>query len=425
MVTEQPTRVLYMEDDPGLARLVQKRLRREGFAVITAADGETGLQMVAENEFDIAILDHNMPGYSGLEVLDRLAELATAPPTIMLTGAGSEDTAVAAMKAGAAEYIVKDSNTNYLKVLPSIIERVITQHWLAEEKAAAERALRESEARYRTLFEQANDAILIENGDGGIINANDRACEMFGYNRAKLLDLGLEDLSHGDPEREAYAEARQAARNGDSLTYETTLRRANGDALPVEVSMSRLSDIQGDLCLSIVRDISERKEFEEKLRRMAHHDSLTGAFNRHYLSELMANEEKRALRYGHPIGFLMIDVNKFKHINDHHGHQTGDAVLKRIASFLGETIRVTDRLVRYGGDEFLIVLPETNGESDFVRDRILEHLSKLECFEPEFGFAVTLSIGVSHWCPESGEPLERALANADKTMYEDKRAAHS
>ena len=425
MQEAETVRVLYMEDDPGLARLVQKHLQRGGYSVDTAENGEIGLDMVRTTLYDVVIVDHNMPIYSGLDVLREMEAEDSSPPVIMLTGAGSEDTAVAAMKSGAAEYIVKDTETEYLTILPSHIDRVLREHRLTQEKLVAEAALRQSEARYRTLFEQANDAILIEDAEGRIVNANLQACEMLGYDHEKLLSLSSCYLDADDADRESRATARAGAQADERRTYEATLRRFDGDSLPVEISISQLSDIQGDLYLSIVRDISERKEFEEKLRQMAHHDSLTGAFNRHYFAELIESEGARARRYGHPIGFLMIDVNRFKEINDRHSHQTGDAVLRRIAELIQETIRITDRLVRFGGDEFLVVLPETNGDSDFLRDRVVDRLKEVEFLKPEFGFEVTLSIGVAHWSPDTREPIEKALALADERMYIDKRSAHS
>ena len=123
-------RVLYMEDDPGLARLVQKRLRRSGCDVTVAEDGQTGLSMFEEAEYDLLLLDQEMPVYSGLKVIERMASEERLPPTIMLTGAGNEQTAVTAMKHGVGDYIVKDPSGAYLDLLPAVIERVMARHRL-------------------------------------------------------------------------------------------------------------------------------------------------------------------------------------------------------------------------------------------------------------------------------------------------------
>ena len=242
----ETVRVLYMEDDPGLARLVQKHLQRGGYSVDTAENGEIGLDMVRTTPYDVVIVDHNMPIYSGLDVLREMEAEDSAPPVIMLTGAGSEDTAVAAMKSGAAEYIVKDTETEYLTILPSHIDRVLREHRLTQEKLVAEAALRKSEARYRTLFEQANDAILIEDAEGRIVNANLQACEMLGYDHGKLLSLSSCHLdADPTPIENPVPRPGAGAQADERRTYEATLRRFDGDSLPVEISISQLSDIQG------------------------------------------------------------------------------------------------------------------------------------------------------------------------------------
>jgi diguanylate cyclase (GGDEF)-like protein len=170
-----------------------------------------------------------------------------------------------------------------------------------------------------------------------------------------------------------------------------------------------------------VTDITERKQLEEQLARMARHDPLTGVLNRYALEELLEREASRSERYAHPIGFLMIDVNRFKEINDRFGHAMGDKVLQAIAAVIQHNIRDADILVRYGGDEFLVILPETNGESDVVRDRILAEVAGRNRTNPLLDFPVTLAIGSAHWSSASGQTMEQILAETDKLMYEDKR----
>jgi len=123
-------RVLYMEDDPGLARLVQKNMGRSGHEVVVAEDGVSGLEQLAAGEFDVVLLDFNMPRKNGIEVLKELGNPFNAPPIIMLTGAGDESIAVDAMKHGIADYMVKDPDGGYLKLLESVIARALEQRAL-------------------------------------------------------------------------------------------------------------------------------------------------------------------------------------------------------------------------------------------------------------------------------------------------------
>ena len=141
MTEQKAVRILYMEDDIGLARLFRKQLNRAGYQVDLAANGEEGLAMYAAVHYDVVAVDHNMPGYDGLEVIRFLAEHGPLPPTIMITGSGNEKIAIEAMKLGAGDYIVKDIDGGYLELLPSVIEQLLYQQRLVEERQHAVKAM--------------------------------------------------------------------------------------------------------------------------------------------------------------------------------------------------------------------------------------------------------------------------------------------
>jgi diguanylate cyclase (GGDEF)-like protein len=121
-----------------------------------------------------------------------------------------------------------------------------------------------------------------------------------------------------------------------------------------------------------------------------------------------------------PIGLLMIDVDRFKEINDRHGHRTGDRVLQEIASVLREIVRAADMIVRYGGDEFLVALIETGEDSEQVAVRIRRAVREREGFHRISGFGVTVSVGSIFWHPAADRPIEEALPLVDARMYADK-----
>jgi two-component system sensor histidine kinase/response regulator len=154
MPADKPIRILYMEDDPGLARLFQRKLRRAGYIVDIARDGEEGLVMYNARSYDVVATDQAMPVYNGLEVIKLLGTYGPLPPTIMVTGTGSEQIAVEAMKLGASDYIVKDVDGGYLDLLPAVIERVLQQQRLMEEKREAEESLRQYTAELEARNEE-------------------------------------------------------------------------------------------------------------------------------------------------------------------------------------------------------------------------------------------------------------------------------
>jgi signal transduction histidine kinase len=152
---QTPVRVLYMEDDRGVARLVEKRLRRAGFVVDVAHDGEEGLGLFDPSSHDVVLIDHQMPVYTGLEVIRLLSQRGALPPIIVVTGGGNESLAVEALKLGARDYLVKDTDLGFLSLLPSVIGSVLDQVRLEEEKAEADAALQ----RYAAELEDRNQEL--------------------------------------------------------------------------------------------------------------------------------------------------------------------------------------------------------------------------------------------------------------------------
>lgn len=165
-----------------------------------------------------------------------------------------------------------------------------------------------------------------------------------------------------------------------------------------------------------------RIRLQNELREQATRDALTGVYNRRYFTEVISQETGRSKRHGRPIGFLMVDVNRFKQINDQLGHVVGDNVLREVGTLLQHAVRGEDFVIRYGGDEFLVVLPETNGETKVIESRVYEAVDQWNVpNEKMLGFPLSLAIGDAHWIPGSEQSIEAVLAEADRRMYERKR----
>jgi len=267
MAQSEPIRILYIEDDPGLARLVQKRLQRAGYVVDIASDGEQGIAKYEADSYDLMFVDQNLPVYDGLEVIRILSSRGPLPPTVMITGTGDEKVAVEAMKLGAGDYIVKDTGAGYLELLPSAIEKLLRQRRADEEKQQAEEARRKSEERFRKLFEQSNDAIFIHQA-GRIIDVNHRACEMLGYSKEQFLTMEIADLypDEGYTESSKKINAPGGLNSIESILFETRFRKADGTVVDVEIS-SGIIDREKKIIQGIARDITERKRTEAELQK--------------------------------------------------------------------------------------------------------------------------------------------------------------
>ena len=163
MMESKKARILYMEDDLGLGRLLQKCLEKEGYAVTLAPDGEQGLALHHDHPFDLLLIDNSLPGSSGLNIIRDLGSQPSPPPMIMVTGTGDEKIAVKAMKLGASDYIVKDVDGRYLELLSTVIEEALFRKRLAMEKEAAVTALTQSEQRLKQNLTQLQEIV---NGTG-------------------------------------------------------------------------------------------------------------------------------------------------------------------------------------------------------------------------------------------------------------------
>lgn len=156
---ELGVRVLYVDDDPGISRLVQKALERRGFQVELAPDGAGALARLGQGQIDAIGLDHHMPGATGLDFLRDLARIAEPPPVVYVTASGDSAVAVAALKAGAADYVSKDTSGEFLELLTSAIEAAIQQSQLKRQHAAAEKAVRDARDRAEALLREVNHRV--------------------------------------------------------------------------------------------------------------------------------------------------------------------------------------------------------------------------------------------------------------------------
>jgi len=265
----QPARILMIEDNMVTARLLQKKLETAGYIVEHVRDSEAGITRAVSEPFDILAIDYSLPGRNGLEIIRILGAKGIFPPTIMVTGSGDERIAVEAMKLGAKDYIVKDNEGRYIELLLRVVERILSEKNLLQEKQKAVAALTETQARYQALFENTPLGLYRTSPDGQFIDANPALIQLFGLpDRESLFKMNAMDFYREPLDRSRWQD--MVKRQGIVNNYEVEVIRFDGSKIWVEDNGRAIRDARGKILYyeGSLQNISERKRTEEEFRRM-------------------------------------------------------------------------------------------------------------------------------------------------------------
>lgn len=287
--------------------------------------------------------------------------------------------------------------------------------------------LRQSETRYRRLFESAQDGILIVDArDGQVLDANPFIAELLGFSPAelsgrKLWELGL--FRDTTAIKSVFATLQDS---GYARHEDLPLKSKDGRQVDVEFVSNRYREGDAEVIQCNIRDISRRKLLQDQLRQAADTDELTGLANRRHILELAQNELQRARRYRRSLSVLMLDIDNFKRINDTYGHAVGDRALRAFADSCRIIIRNADLIGRLGGEEFIVLMPETPQQAAVeAADRLRIAVAAVKLL-PECDRCppVTASIGVATTA-DGAEHLDCLLQRADRQLYRAKDAGRN
>jgi diguanylate cyclase (GGDEF)-like protein/PAS domain S-box-containing protein len=286
-----------------------------------------------------------------------------------------------------------------------------------------EDALRESERQLQSILNNAAEGILVAGTNGAVERFNLEARRMFGYPAHGAEPLNLRDLMLELEFAPGDESSAQSIRLLLGSRREVTGRRRDGSLFPLELSLSEIATAAGPIQFTaVVRDITERKSWENRIYQLAYSDSLTGLPNRLLLRDRLEHAMAAADRNRSLVGVLFFDLDHFKAINDSYGHHVGDQLLRRIAERTRGCVREIDTVCRLGGDEFVVVLPELREAADAaaVARKLLSTLSEPYPID-ERALSITPTLGISVY-PRDGADADTLVRNADAAMYHAKES---
>ena len=405
-----PLRVLVVEDSADDAILLIRALRDGGYE-LTWEQVETAVMMSAALEgkaWDLVISDYVLPQFSALDALQLLQERQLDLPFFVVSGHISEETAAAAMKAGARDYLMKD---NLTRLIPAI-ERELRD-------ARNRHVQRKGTDHFRALLENALDLIIVLTADG-IIQYTSRSSEkMLGYQSNVLAGKSIFTHIHEDDvDTVRDTLARTFAQPGASGAIKFRMRSTTDEWHVLEASSITLPEEEQPLRAIVnARDVTENEAQSAALKHQSLHDTLTGLPNRVLFNETFAEALRVAEEKGRRLTLLYVDLDRFREINDTFGYRWGDAILQQIAPRLQGALRKSDTLARLNGDEFVVLLPTVNDNAGATRlaRRLLQVLELPFLIE---GHKVTVgaSVGMVLY-PDHGADAGTLLRRADMTMH--------
>lgn len=445
-------RILVVDDIPANVKLLEARLLAEYFDVLTAENGYEALAICERTQVDLILLDIMMPGLDGFEVCERLKAnpRTTHIPVVMVTALDQPSDRVRGLKAGADDFLTKPVNDLQLMSRVKSLVRLKTLTDELHMRAATARAVSMEQGLDINLGDEPGNVLLVDGRASSqeriaralkpiadVTCMSDPQAAVFqaaeGNYELVIVNANFEDY---DPlrlcsqlrslERTRFLPLLLIAEQGDDNLVVRALDLGVTDYLmrpidPNELIARSLTQIRRKRCNDRLR-ASVRQTIE-----LAVTDGLTGLHNRRYLDNHMKLLIDRATARGRPLSVCITDIDRFKLVNDTYGHDAGDAVLREFASRVRSAVRGADLACRYGGEEFVLVMPDTPGE---MAASVAERLRRIIEQEPfripgmDVFLSITASLGIASALPEGDSP-EALLKRADTALYEAKRSGRN
>ncbi|MEF3191525.1 MAG: diguanylate cyclase [Campylobacterales bacterium] len=410
---DYPVSILIVEDEADVRQQLATFLRRRGATIYEAANGEEGLELFNKLAPNLIISDIQMPKMTGLEMARIIKSQSIDTPIIIATAFSDQKRLFEAIESGVDGYLAKPVKLEKIwQEVQKALKIFLYHQEIKEKNLLLERQKMELE-RDREII---NRYVLYSKTDlqGIIVEVTDAFCQLTGYSREELIGRSHNILRDPQADPEIYRKLWETITSGQIWTGELHNRRKDGSYYWTKAVIGPLRDLSGEIVgyYGIGEDLSIQKMIEESAVR----DPLTGIYNRKRFNQVVEVEMERAQRYNVALSLVMFDIDHFKHINDTFGHQCGDEVLRTLASLVDSHVRKVDLFARWGGEEFMILLPENSIEEAAMLAEKLRSL--IASAEFECCGSVTCSFGVTQY--RKDDTFDGFFERVDRGLYQAK-----
>lgn len=444
----QSGRLLIVDDDERFALSLQRLLAAAGYEISLAYTGAVALETLQASTYDLALIDINLPDMSGHRLLADIRAHRRDIPVIVVSGETEIENAIQALREGALDYIQKPMEPD---LILHAVRRALRQRSIECENRCIQQRLQRSERLHRYLVDRSPDIILMMDGEARIHFANNRAELLLGVKPDELVGRAMPELVHlDDRERAQYAFSPSKLIETSKHVLEFRLKCGSGmrDHRHFEILLAEAAwdaKTAADLCddaeraaaplplplpegealfYLVARDISARRDAEERARFHANHDTLTGLPNRNLFRDRLGLALVSARRMQQQLAVLFINIDRFKNVNELYGHTQADDLLIHVTQRIQACLRAGDTLARFGGDEFLLL--NTGIEHPEEVTNIIKRVNDALGEPFHIGgksLHVSVSAGIALY-PNHGSDAEALIRHANIALYHGRMAGH-
>jgi diguanylate cyclase (GGDEF)-like protein/PAS domain S-box-containing protein len=434
MMKDQPV-ILVVDDQIQNIELLEAFLVPQGYAIVKAANGKEAMDQLSANQIDLILMDIIMPGIDGFEVtrMIRQDEVLRQLPIVLVTVLQEVENRIEGIEAGCDDFISKPIDKTELLARVRSLLKIKDYNDLMNDyrkelevtKKSADDALEYAESIINTV----RDSLIVLDQDLRVVKVSRSFYDVFKVIPEETVGQLIYDLGNKQWDipmlRELLETILPQKATFDNYEVEHDFTTIGKRIMLLNARQIHRVMGKDHIILLSIEDITERKQLEEKIQFMAFHDTLTGLPNRKLFSDRLSIAMAHAERNKTKVGIMMLDLDGFKDVNDTLGHDAGDIILTKTAERLSESLRKEDTVARFGGDEFVLILPDIDSIEDavLIAQKIIDRFSEpIPVYSSRI--IVTTSIGIAEY-PEDGTEEGVLLKNADAAMYQAKQSGRA